>query len=84
LNPRNRWFESTSLQRRVCELSVPTSFSRVPGYHLCSGSPVVYQSKTVLQPEPWSKYLEEDKGKVADWSYPWVYGNCTSAKFADF
>ena len=45
---------------------------------------IVYQSKTVLQPEPWSKYLEEDKGKVADWSYPWVCGNCTSAKFADF
>src|SRR5271163_1602298 len=45
---------------------------------------IVYQSKTVLEPEPWSKYLEEDKGKVADWSYPWVCGNCTSAKFADF
>jgi branched-chain amino acid transport system substrate-binding protein/urea transport system substrate-binding protein len=45
---------------------------------------VVYQSKTVLMPEPWSKYLEEDKGKVADWSYPWVCGNCTKAKFADF
>jgi urea transport system substrate-binding protein len=45
---------------------------------------IVYQSKTVLQPEPWSNYLEEDKGKVADWSYPWVCGYCTSAKFADF
>ena len=45
---------------------------------------VVYQSKTVLMPEPWSKYLEEDKGKVADWSYPWGCGNCTKAKFADF
>ena len=27
---------------------------------------IVHQSKTVLQPEPWSKYLEEDKGKVSD------------------
>ena len=26
----DRGFESVSLQRRVCELSVPTSFSRVP------------------------------------------------------
>jgi hypothetical protein len=29
-HPRDRWFESRFLQRRVCELSVPTSFSRVP------------------------------------------------------
>ncbi len=45
---------------------------------------IVYQSKTVLMPEPWSKYLDEDKGKVADWSYPWGCGNCTAAKFTDF
>jgi hypothetical protein len=44
---------------------------------------VVYERKTILMPEPWSKYLE-DEGKVADWSYPWVCGNCTKAKFADF
>jgi urea transport system substrate-binding protein len=45
---------------------------------------IVFQSKTVLQPQPWSKYLEEDKGKVADWSYPWRCGNCTAAKYSDF
>ena len=45
---------------------------------------VVYQSKAVLMLEPWSKYLEADKGKVANWSYPWICGNRTSAKFADF
>ena len=30
----------------------------------------------MLRPEPWSKYIEEYKGKVTDWSYPWV---CESA-----
>ncbi|HUC60744.1 MAG TPA: urea ABC transporter substrate-binding protein [Alphaproteobacteria bacterium] len=45
---------------------------------------VVYKSKTALMPDPWSKYLPEDKGKIADWSYPWVCGNCTSAKYSDF
>lgn len=34
-------------------------------------------------PEPRGRYLEEDKGKVADWSYPWVCGN-TAAKFTEF
>jgi len=45
---------------------------------------VVYKSKGALPPQPWSTFLAEDKGKVADWSYPWRCGNCTSAKFEDF
>ncbi len=45
---------------------------------------VVYKSKTALMPQPWSTYLNEDHGKVADWSYPWRCGNCTAAKYADF
>ncbi len=45
---------------------------------------VVYKSKTALMPQPWSTYLPEDHGKVADWSYPWCCGNCTAAKYADF
>ncbi len=45
---------------------------------------IVFKSKTVLDPQPWSKYLAEDNAKVADWSYPWRCGNCTSAKFSEF
>jgi urea transport system substrate-binding protein len=45
---------------------------------------IVFKSKTALMPQPWSTYLAEDKGKVADWSYPWRCGNCTAAKYADF
>src|SRR5580693_2809637 len=30
----------------------------------------------------WSPYVEANKGKVADWSWPWVCGGCTSPRFA--
>src|SRR6202163_2898635 len=42
---------------------------------------IVYQSKA-LPPKAWSPYVEANKGKVADWSWPWVCGGCTSARFA--
>ncbi|HTT80762.1 MAG TPA: urea ABC transporter substrate-binding protein [Stellaceae bacterium] len=45
---------------------------------------IVYQSKTVLMPHPWNPYLPSDKGKIANWDYPWVCGNCTTAKYKDF
>jgi urea transport system substrate-binding protein len=44
---------------------------------------VVWQTKEAIKADAWSPYLAEDKGKVADWSYPWVCGNCTSPKYTD-
>ena len=44
---------------------------------------VVWQTKGVIKADAWSPYLEEDKGKIADWTYPWVCGNCTAAKYTD-
>ncbi|MBV9863397.1 MAG: urea ABC transporter substrate-binding protein [Alphaproteobacteria bacterium] len=44
---------------------------------------VVWQTKQVIKADAWSPYLAEDKGKVADWSFPWVCGNCTAAKYQD-
>jgi urea transport system substrate-binding protein len=44
---------------------------------------VVWQTKDTIKADAWSPYLAEDKGKVADWSYPWVCGNCTSPKYTD-
>jgi hypothetical protein len=38
---------------------------------------IVYQSKTMLRPEPGSKYIEEHKGKVTYWSFPWVCENAS-------
>ncbi|HEV2335657.1 MAG TPA: urea ABC transporter substrate-binding protein [Stellaceae bacterium] len=42
---------------------------------------VVWQTKSVIKADAWSPYLAEDKGKIADWTYPWVCGNCTAAKY---
>jgi urea transport system substrate-binding protein len=44
---------------------------------------IVWQTKQAIKADAWSPYLAEDKGKVADWSYPWVCGNCTSPKYMD-
>ncbi len=42
---------------------------------------IVWQTKSAIKADAWSPYLPEDKGKVADWSFPWVCGNCTQPKF---
>jgi urea transport system substrate-binding protein len=42
---------------------------------------IVYQSKA-LPPQAWSPYVEANKGKVADWSYPWVCGGCTAPRYS--
>src|ERR1700760_79049 len=44
---------------------------------------VVWQTKDAIKADAWSPYLAEDKGKMADWTYPWVCGNCTAPKFPD-
>jgi len=44
---------------------------------------VVWQTKEAIKADARSPYLPEDKGKIADWTYPWVCGNCTEAKFKE-
>jgi len=44
---------------------------------------VVWQTKQAIKADAWSPYLPEDKGKIADWTYPWVCGNCVAAKYTD-
>jgi urea transport system substrate-binding protein len=41
---------------------------------------IVYRSKP-LPPKAWSPYVEANKGKVADWSWPWVCGGCSAPRF---
>jgi urea transport system substrate-binding protein len=43
---------------------------------------VVWKTEGPVRAEPWSKYVPESATKVADWSYPWVCGNCDKPKFA--
>jgi urea transport system substrate-binding protein len=42
---------------------------------------VVWKTKGVIKADAWSPYIADDKGKVADWTYPWVCGNCTEPKY---
>jgi len=44
---------------------------------------IVWQTKEAIKADAWSPYLPEDKGKIADWTYPWVCGNCTAPKYID-
>ena len=42
---------------------------------------IVWQTKKPIKADAWSPYLPEDKGKIADWTFPWVCGNCTEPKY---
>jgi urea transport system substrate-binding protein len=42
---------------------------------------IVWQTKGPIKADAWSPFLPEDKGKIADWSFPWVCGNCTEPKY---
>ncbi|HXP77509.1 MAG TPA: urea ABC transporter substrate-binding protein [Stellaceae bacterium] len=42
---------------------------------------IVWQTKGPIKADAWSPFLPEDKGKVADWTFPWVCGNCTEPKY---
>jgi len=45
---------------------------------------VVWQTKGVIKADAWSPYLPEDKGKIADWTFPWACGNCTAPKYKKY
>src|SRR5258706_5866862 len=44
---------------------------------------VVWQTKEPIKADAWSPHLPEDKGKIADWTYPWGCRNCTAPKYTD-
>ena len=43
---------------------------------------VVWATKGPVKADAWSPFIAENKGKVANWTYPWVCGNCTEPKYA--
>jgi urea transport system substrate-binding protein len=45
---------------------------------------IVWKTDGPIRAEPWSKYVPDSKDKVADWTYPWLCGNCTEAKASGF
>jgi urea transport system substrate-binding protein len=42
---------------------------------------IVWQTKGPIVAEAWSPHIKENVGKVANWQYPWVCGNCTAPKY---
>ena len=42
---------------------------------------VVWQTEGPIRAQAWSPFIPESADKVADWSYPWVCGNCVKAKY---
>jgi urea transport system substrate-binding protein len=43
---------------------------------------VVWKTEGPIRAQAWSPFIPESAKKVADWTYPWVCGNCTEAKYA--
>ena len=41
---------------------------------------VVWKTEGPIRAMPWSPHVPESAKKVADWSYPWLCGNCTEPK----
>ena len=42
---------------------------------------VVWKTKGPIRAEAWSPFIPDSSEKVADWTYPWVCGNCKKGKF---
>jgi urea transport system substrate-binding protein len=42
---------------------------------------IVWQTKGPIRAEAWSPFIPDSASKVADWTFPYVCGNCTKPKF---
>lgn len=42
---------------------------------------IVWQTEGPIRAQAWSPYIPDSAKKVADWTYPWVCGNCTEPRF---
>ncbi len=43
---------------------------------------IVWKTEGPIRAMPWSPYVPDSAKKVADWTYPWMCGNCTEPKVA--
>jgi urea transport system substrate-binding protein len=41
----------------------------------------VWRTKDVVVGDAWSDFIPESKKLTADWTFPWVCGNCEKPKF---
>jgi len=42
---------------------------------------VVWKTDGPIRAEAWSPFIPDSSKKIADWTYPWVCGNCTQPKY---
>jgi len=42
---------------------------------------IVWQTKGAIKADAWSPFIPESAKLVADWTFPWVCGNCAEPKF---
>lgn len=42
---------------------------------------VIWQSINPVRADAWSKYIPENAGRTADWTFPWVCGGCVEPTF---
>ncbi len=42
---------------------------------------IVWQTPGPIRAEAWSPYIPDSADRIADWTYPWVCGNCKKGKF---
>ncbi len=42
---------------------------------------VVWQTDDVVRAEPWSRYLEANQDRVANWRYPYICGDCEEPRY---
>ena len=42
---------------------------------------VVWQTKGLVKGDAWSDYIPESAKLTADWTFPWVCGNCKEPRF---
>jgi len=42
---------------------------------------IVWKTEGPIRAMPWSPFVPESAKKIADWTFPWVCGNCTQAKY---
>ncbi len=45
---------------------------------------VVWKTKGPIKADAWSKYIPESAKLTADWTFPWVCGNCEKPKYAKY
>lgn len=44
---------------------------------------IVWKTPGPVRAQAWSPFIPDSAKKVADWTYPWVCGNCTAPKYKD-